>query len=292
MKHKKSQLQVLLTISICCILPSMLFGIDWPIQDGKGIKNFGFNEKGQAERGILFLSENLVFPADAGELIFISSNNRRGPFLQPLGNWVALQHQDSLIGIYGHLSEIEANSISSIAERSNPIAKAGNSGWSNSSQLQFSVFDRKTSGYVNPQLLINMTDTKAPLIKQTILVGQDGQKIMLGQIKKIKQGSYRFYIEAYDEAEFFANNVAAPYQFRVFLNGALQGNLELDLLSAKNGNLQVGLRKGQDTNLIYQTDGTYFMGEITMNRGKILCEVIVADTMGNMRSQTYQFQVE
>jgi len=275
-----------------CIVPTILFGFDWPVPNGEGVRNFGFNEKGQAERGILFLSENSVYPADAGELLFVGSNNARGPFFQPLGNWVALQHQDSLIGIYSHLSDLGDNSIPSLVEKSIPFAKTGSSGWANRPQLQFTVYDRKISGYVNPQLLINMTDSIPPFIKQIMLIHRDGQKLLLGQTRVVKQGTYHLYMQAYDEADMFDKNKIAPYQFRLFMNGNLQGELELDLLSAKNGKLQVGLRKGQSTDQIYQVDGSYLIGELQLNRGKALLEAIVTDTVGNEKSKIYQIIVE
>lgn len=292
MNTMKGLVQILLTTLLLCIVPAALFSFDWPIPNGRALTNFGLNDNGEAERGILFISDASVFPADAGELLFVGSNKTGRTFFQPLGNWVALQHQDSLIGIYGHLSDLGSNSIPSLAEKATPIAKAGVSGWANSPQLQFTVYDRKTSGYVNPQLLINMTDSRPPLIKQIILVSRDGQRVPLGQTKVVRQGSYRVYIDAADGADMFGNNQVAPYQFRLFMNGSLQGELELDLLSAKNGKLQVGLRKGQSTAQIYQVDGTYLIGEIQLNRGKALCEVIVTDTAGNEKSQTYQLMVE
>lgn len=280
------------SVILLCILPCSLFSFDWPVHNGRVVKNFGQNGKGLPERGMLFLYEDSVFPADTGEVLFVSSSINGRLFASPLGNWMAIQHQDSIIGIYSHLSEINSNSVPSLVEKSMSIAKAGTSGWATQPQLQFTVFDRKTSGYVNPQLLINMIDQRAPLIRQTILANRDGQKIVLGQLKSVRQGTYRVYIDANDGAVFFGNNQVAPYQFTLFVNGMLQGELELDLLAAKNGSLQVGLRKSQKSNQVYQIDGTYFVGEIQLNRGKVLCEVVVSDAAGNQKSQTYQFIVE
>jgi hypothetical protein len=279
-------------VILFCFTHIQLFSFDWPIPNGQAYINFAYNNKGNAERGVLFLGETTVFPSDAGELLFVSSNNQRSAFFHPLGNWIALQHQDSLISIYSHLSEFDQNSITTLADKSISLGQTGHSGWANSQQLHFYVFDRKTVGYVNPQLLINMTDSRPPYIKQIILLGRDGQKIPLTRSTVVKQGTYKVYVEAYDVADIFGNNQVAPYLFKLFINGTLQSELELDLLSAKNGKLQIGLRKGYEIKQIYQPDGTYMIGEIQLNRGKILCEIIVADTMGNEKSQISQITAE
>ena len=279
-------------IAVAASLPPQLKAFDWPIQNGKALRNFGMNDKGQPERGVLFVKEDSVFPADAGEVLFVGLQKKGGPFLQPLGNWMAIQHQDALIGIYSHLSDFAGPLQSSVADIAVPIAKTGSSGWASGPQLQFSVYDRKTSGYVNPQLLINLIDTRPPVVRQTILVGREGQRVILGQAKSVRQGLYRVLVDAYDMADLFGNSQVAPYQFSLFINGSLQGQLDLDMISVKDGKFHVNLRKGQRTDLIYQVDGSYLIGEVQLNRGKVLCEIIVTDTGGNQKSQTYQIIVE
>ncbi|MCA1949664.1 MAG: M23 family metallopeptidase [Treponema sp.] len=283
---------IIIFIAAAVALPPYIQAFDWPIQNGKALKNFGMNDKGQPERGILFAKEDSVFPADAGEVLFVSSYKKGGTYLQPLGNWMAIQHQDALIGIYSHLSDFAGPVQSSVADVSIPIAKTGSSGWAIGPQLQFSVYDRKTSGYVNPQLLINLIDTRPPVVRQTIFVGRDGQRIILGQTKSLRQGLYRVLVDAYDMADLFGNYQVAPYQFSLFINGSLQGQLDLDMISVREGKFHVNLRKGQRTDLIYQADGSYLIGEIQLSRGKVLCEIIVTDTAGNQKSQTYQINVE
>jgi len=177
-------------VILFCFTHIQLFSFDWPIPNGQAYINFAYNNKGNAERGVLFLGETTVFPSDAGELLFVSSNNQRSAFFHPLGNWIALQHQDSLISIYSHLSEFDQNSITTLADKSISLGQTGHSGWANSQQLHFYVFDRKTVGYVNPQLLINMTDSRPRYIKQIILLGRDGQKIPLTRSTVVKHGTY------------------------------------------------------------------------------------------------------
>lgn len=269
-----------------------LFSLEWPGQSGSAIKNFAQNDQAAPSRGIVFLQDESIYPIDTGELLFMNTGNSHSSFPAPLGNWIAIQHQDELISIYSHLSDFDPSSIPEIVDKQLPLAKSGLSGWTSSPALQFSVFDRKTFGYVNPQLLINTPDTEAPFIRQTILTGSDNQKILLGQTRSIRQGTYRFFVDAFDRGSFFGNNQVAPYQISLYVNGALEGQLDLDLLRSKSGLLQVSLRNGQNIEKIYQRDGSYLVAEIQLNRGKFLCEVIVVDAAGNQKSQTYQILVE
>jgi hypothetical protein len=89
-------------------VPGPLGAMEWPSPDGTVTANFGLNERGRPCLGTVFRSEGPVRSADKGELVFYRAQEDGASRLpSPLGSWIALDHGDGILGIYGRFADGE-----------------------------------------------------------------------------------------------------------------------------------------------------------------------------------------
>jgi len=82
-----------------------LGAIDWPTQTGELVRDFGSNDGGTASVGETFIGTGPVHAAEGGELIFKHDSSALANRLpSPLGVWVAVDHGDGIVGIYGKMA--------------------------------------------------------------------------------------------------------------------------------------------------------------------------------------------
>jgi hypothetical protein len=83
--------------------------MEWPSPDAQVTANFGLNEQGRPCLGTVFRSQGPVGAADQGELVFYRPQEDRASRLpSPLGSWIAYDHGDGILGIYGRFADGEA----------------------------------------------------------------------------------------------------------------------------------------------------------------------------------------
>ncbi|MFQ3546740.1 MAG: hypothetical protein SNJ56_00215 [Termitinemataceae bacterium] len=305
------QIIILYLLNALIIIPSV-FSLDWPSPFSTALSNFAFNDRGTPNRGIIFATDASVYACETGELIFVYTDfwgnttnlknidQHRNRTLgngtittAPLGTWLAIQHRDGLIGIYSNVGPLDTEAVPHLIDTVVPIAQSGSTGWTGNSGFRFSIFDSKNTCYINPEIVINAKDTKAPIIRQVTLAGKDNQKYSLSQIRTIRQGIYKLFVDAIDVSDLAASSSKfAPYQIRVFVNGVETGYLFFDTISTKNGSHVISLQKQTLLQNIFQQDGTYFIDNLQLNRGKTILEIIVVDASGNQRTAQYQIIVE
>jgi murein DD-endopeptidase MepM/ murein hydrolase activator NlpD len=118
----------------------------WPVR-GRVISAFGSNGAGKSNDGIdIAVPEGTpVKAAENGVVIYA------GDGLKEFGNTVLVRHEDGLVTVYGHASELEVQRGDKV-KRGQEIARSGMSGTTDSPKLHFEV--RKNSAPVDPKTFL------------------------------------------------------------------------------------------------------------------------------------------
>jgi murein DD-endopeptidase MepM/ murein hydrolase activator NlpD len=203
--------------------------MDWPTEDGVMVNNFGANNKGRPLLGAVFETDGPVRAAEEGDILFSNfSENSASRLPSPLGSWVAMDHGDGLISIYGHLEDTQEITILDQVSRGRVIAAAGQTGWTGLRGFSFSFFDRKERRWINPSMIITpREDTRQPLIAAVELQNNDGQIINPSQAR-ISQGRYTIRVNAQDTMLAEGENPLAPYSIHCSVNGVEIGALNFE----------------------------------------------------------------
>lgn len=93
-----------------------------------------------------------VLAADDGKVIATGNNGRYA-----YGRWMAVDHGNGLVTMYGHLSSIKESRGKKV-EKGDVIAKSGNTGNSTGPHLHFSVFSAKTFEIVPSTVVLSLKD--------------------------------------------------------------------------------------------------------------------------------------
>ncbi len=114
----------------------------WPVR-GRVISSFGQNQSGRPNDGIdIAVPEGTPIKASENGVVIFA-----GPGLKDFGNTVLVRHDNGLVTVYGHASEIKVARGDTV-RRGQDIALSGRSGAAETPKLHFEV--RKDSAPVNP----------------------------------------------------------------------------------------------------------------------------------------------
>lgn len=109
------------------------------ITQGYGKTSFSYHYYSGYHNGIDFgISYSNIYAAKGGKIIATGDNGKYA-----YGKWVAIDHNDGLVTLYGHLSEIKVSKGKSVKE-GEKIGISGNTGFSTGPHLHFSVFAENT----------------------------------------------------------------------------------------------------------------------------------------------------
>ncbi len=267
--------------------------LDWPSADARLLSNFGQNETGRPMTGMVFAAEGTVRAADAGEVVFAHNlDDDAHGFPSPLGSWLAVDHGDGLVSVYGRMEDFEEEVKKTLVEKSSVLGRAGTSGWSSGSGFYFSILDRKERRWVDPAMIaVSRGDAQPPVVRAAVLVAPDGTRIPLAKTRSIRQGTYRLVVEATD-SEKGSSTSLAPQRIILLVNGAEQGSLHLETIAAVDGELRVNQRAPTPAAFVYRAVPGFDLGEARFLRGKATIELIVRDAAGNERTSSYSLLVE
>jgi hypothetical protein len=270
-----------------------LGGMDWPSQTGTMSSNFALNDGGRPLLGSSFEGEGPILAAEKGELIFSrDSSDTASRLPSPLGAWIALDHGDEIISIYGRFDDQNPYKPADIIEKQAPLASMGISGWTNKRGFYFSLFDRKERRWVNPSMIIApFQDTRPPVIQTVRLRNREGGEIDPLQAKTLKQGRYTVLVGAGDTLG-PSGAILAPYRIVCSLNGTEIGALTFETFSARDGSLMVYRNGLIPVKQIYSPSNIFDAGEVWFTRGQVTLEIIVQDITGNTRNAVYRLIVE
>jgi murein DD-endopeptidase MepM/ murein hydrolase activator NlpD len=268
--------------------------MDWPLEETTAVfRNFGYNDRGKPVPGMVFTGEGQVFTAGDGEIIFSRGERDWASRLpSPLGAWTAVDHNDGLISIYARYSDEGTAPQLRYAEKGSAIARAGISGWSRRDGLYFMLYDRRDRRWVNPAMVITpveapeVTEIAPPQILGIQLRAANGKIYEGSQLRTLSQGKYSIIINAR------GGLYPAPHRIACFVNGSETGSLVFETICAADGMIMVN-RNGLTPALrVYAPFPAYEAGEVQLNRGQALLEVIVSDITDISRSVVTRILVE
>ena len=291
-KKKPSGLLVSL-ILFFAYTASSTFAMDWPVESGQVINNFGMNAQGLPNLGISYAGSSGVYASADGELLF---QRREGDIASrlpsPLGSWIAIDHGDGIISIYSRFNDSLYPNLPVNIERGHILGETGISGWSSRAGLYFQLFDRRERRWINPSMIITGTDARAPLIHSVFLRDSYGNLYNPSSALTISQGRYVVIVNANDTV-LTANDIPlAPYRITCILNGTEAGVLLFETYSARDGQLMVNRNGLVPVRQVFSPIPAFEAAELWFSSGQTTLEIIVQDIAGNTRNIVYRFMVE
>ena len=290
MMKKSAALALLLSASF------FVFGIGWPVRDGRVAANFGMNDGGIPLLGYFIASAGSVFPSDVGDLVFeYNPENPAVRFPSPLGSWMAIDHGDNMVGIYSRYEEKRDAPVPTLMETGTVLASTGRSGWTDQDGLFFAFFDRRERRWVNPSVLITgaisgVEDTVPPVIRQVELLNLAGTSFNPAIVQRFSQGLYTIYVDVWDTLV-QGGVLLAPNRITCSLNGEETGTLSFETLISKDGKRMV-YRNGMVPAAQVFSERGFCLGEIHFTRGQATLVVEARDIADNVRSVTYRLTIE
>lgn len=136
------------TVDYDNIPPAKKGYFDYPVKDIRITQGYGMTSfakagayNGKPHNGIDFgVNYESVYAVRDGKVLE-SGNNRNYAY----GQWLAIDHGDGLVTLYGHLSSKKVGKGEKV-KKGEKIGASGNTGYSTGPHLHFSVFDKKSFG--------------------------------------------------------------------------------------------------------------------------------------------------
>ena len=268
--------------------------LEWPLPDSVVSRNFGYNDRGKPVLGTSLKGEGAILAAGDGVIIFsVSENDTASRLPSPLGAWTAIDHDDGLISIYSRYLDGKQNEESLYAEQAMPVATAGVSGWSENCGLYFVLYDRIEHRWINTSMVINpLPDTMPPQILGIQLRNSGGKLLEGSQLRNLSQGRYTIIINAIDTMLSQKEEYLAPNKILCFVNGTEAGILSFDTICARDGVLLVNRNGLIPAATVYAPYPAWEAGEVFLNRGQAILEILVSDITGNSGSVQIRMLVE
>jgi len=275
-----------------CACAFLAFAFDWPVREGRLTANFGSNNSGTPLLGNFFAASGSIFPSNVGELVFVHDpENPAARIPSPMGSWMAIDHGDNLLGVYGRYEARRFTPVPALVETATVLAATGKSGWTEQEGVYFAFYDRRERRWVNPSVMISgMEDTIPPVIRQVELRNAAGTPFNPGLVQHIPQGIYRIYVDAADTLQ-AGGNFLAPNRIVCSVNGAEIGTLSFETLMSRNGERMVYRNGLVEASQIYDAKG-FGLGEIRFTRGQAVLVIEVRDIADNVRSATFRLTID
>ena len=270
-----------------------LSAMEWPSQEAAMVRNFGYNDQGRPVLGVVFEGQGQVSASKEGELIFSRTwGDTASRLPSPLGAWSVVDHGDGMLSVYGRYMDEERSVKLRQVDRGTPVALAGASGWSRRDGFYFLLYDRKERRWVNPSMVIApFSGERLPQISGVQLRNTQGRLTEGSQIR-VDQDLYTVAVNAVASSPNAGGRQYSPYRIVCSVNGIKVGTLLLDTITARDGILVVN-RDGLVPALgVYSPYPAFEVGEIFLNRGQAILEIVVHDITGNSRSMLTRILVE
>jgi hypothetical protein len=267
-----------------------IHALNWPSETAVLVRNFGSNDRGLPVLGMIFSGGTDVLAAENGEVIFSRRKNDSASRLpSPLGAWTAIDHRDGLISIYSRYAEPVVPFSETQAEKQQPIAVSGASGWSSQNGFYFMLFDRRERRWINPAMIITpVQETRSPQILSVDLRNAQGTVM---QARNLTQGRYTVIVNAaggipstQGATQGGANRQYAPQKIVCLINGTEVSSLNFEAVSARDGVLMVYRNGLVPARQIYSGFPSFEAAEVFLTRGQVTMEIIVQDISGDSRS--------
>jgi murein DD-endopeptidase MepM/ murein hydrolase activator NlpD len=128
---------------------------DYPVGNVRITQGYGMTSYakagaygGKPHNGVDFgISYDKIYSTEDGKVINSGDNGKYA-----YGKWVAIDHGDGLVTLYGHLSKKSASNGDKV-KKGEVIGTSGNTGYSTGPHLHFSVFDKESFGVVESKYI-------------------------------------------------------------------------------------------------------------------------------------------
>ena len=293
MKAKKT---LFIVISIAVLLSLVIipvFAYDWPqasVDSEKFHTFFGQKRVNTICHSLIFGESEVARATDDGEIGIVITEHEDGFnwFESSLGTCVVVNHEDSLVTVYGNLDTDEFNNTLYEAPRvatGTTLAPTGNSAWQESdSYLEFQIIDTKNKNYINPLILMPRIPQKDSLnVTGISLINKFGKVYDLETQKNIPSGVYKIYKNRQSKA--------VPYKTTVFVNGSESEIINYDTIKELDSELAVQGRNLYSHNELYPNNDLILMGELYLPNGKDTISIIVTDFSGKEQSRVFNLTV-
>jgi hypothetical protein len=274
------------------LLSTALWAYDWPAADMQVVRTFGQRVDGAVLPGVetQTLSPTLTAPEN-GDVLFVFRPDVQSVQNLPsaLGGFVALAHDENLRTVTTRVSPDVAPNKKSF-RRGEPLGQAEVQPGGSVTRHRLFVFDQQLGELVNPLLVFPAgTDTKPPLLLDVKVVaeGQAQPTSLFGQ-STLAVGYWELFVDVLDPP--LPGTPKEPrgvYGVEAYLNGSEVFNTALDSLLDKNGRWQI---KGTGLMLddVQIQDQQWKLGQVFLNQGTNILEIVVKDFQGNQAGKTFR----
>jgi hypothetical protein len=282
-----ASLALLLAISL-----GTLAAFEWPVPEPHPVRFFGQRAFGVTERGVVLEKADSIRASGHGTLLIAMTQNRdMSGFPSTLGNAAVLSHDEGLMTIYGNLDSVDRIAERKTVETGDILANAGTSAWGRPGMAIFQVVDREKRTVLNPLLLLpTLSDKKAPVIRNVVVVTASNQTWPLGSIKTLRQGKYKLFAEVPDNIDGSSAELA-PFRITIQVNGKEYSSIPFEILQEKTGELYLS-DPDFTWKKLYVDQERMYLGELSLTRGRADISIIAKDAVGNERSVLFGLQIE
>lgn len=291
-----------LSITVCAlillVLPSdITFSFDWPMEGAQIVSTFGEDQWRGFLKAVELTSAREDFrPVEEGEIIFSAKENPHGRhrIKRGLGNLVILQHSRGIRSVYGHLKEVPdvQGYEDHVVKSSDDFAQIDGSGVLGGKYLYLQIIDSEVARFVNPLLsLPSIEDTERPVIEGgRILSAEKAYNLTSGIL--VPQGEYLLQLDTADiGGESDVKPLMAPYSIKVYINGEEMQSVSFESIAVNRWQSAPTGRMDLSYDALYTDSGFFTMGNIILQSGTAVMEVVVSDFAGNETSREYRIQV-
>jgi hypothetical protein len=232
---------------------------------------------------LVFISGGEVHAADNGITLAIirDPDNGSDRFYSPLGNAVAVDHNDDLLTVYSNLETIAPHSLPQNLNTGNVIGVSGSSGWQGTqNSLEFQVIDVQQERVINPKRLMRpLADERPARIGGLSAVSKRGENYRFTEISSFPTGLYTLYHDF--------DRTLLPHATTISVNGTDIETITYDMMVERNGKLSIRGKKYYTQEEIYIDELRMILGEVTLLRGRNTIRVVALNINGVETSAVY-----
>lgn len=265
---------------------------DWPAADMQVVRTFGQRLDGAVLPGVeaQTLSPTLTAPEN-GDVLFVFRPDAQDVQNLPsaLGGFVALAHEENLRTVTTRVSPSVGDTKKTF-RRGEPLGQAEVQLGASVTRHRIFVFDQQLGEVVNPLLVFPPgVDNKSPTLLDVKVVAEgQTEPVSLFAKSSLAVGYWQVYVDLLDPP--LAGTTKEPrgvYGVEAYLNGSEVFNTALDSLLDKNGRWQI---KGSGLMLddVQVQDQEWRLGQVFLNQGTNILEIVVKDFQGNQAGKTFR----
>ncbi len=231
-----------------------------------------------------------VRPVDEGEILFRQETDLRELPFSSTGALTVVQHRGGLRSFYTGLEFSPARTVPPDG-RVTPYTVLGEFSGA-ADPVGFYLFDMEKNQYVNPFLVLPVfPDREKPQVSGLVLENEEGEVFSLRR-GVLEAGVYRLRGQVSDSLAGTGDSaVTVPYSVSLYLNGNGVRTVTFDALHVQEGKWKLAsLEKGRFSE-VYGSDGSFLLGEVQLNTGRNILEIILRDIAGNETVRTYRMEV-